>query len=119
MIAFPTSASSKMIDAPLPPSSRSRRVISSPATEPIRRPTAVEPVKLIMSTPGAATRASAAAVPWPTTTLMTPSGKPTSRAISANLRMARGSCGAGFTITGLPAASAGPSLPAMLVSGKL
>ena len=91
----------------------------SPATEPMRRPTAVEPVKLIMSTPGEATRASAASVPSPTTTLITPAGKPTSRAISANLRMASGSWGAGFTMTGLPAARAGPSLPAMLVSGKL
>jgi len=31
----------------------------------------------------------------------------------------RGSCGAGFTITVLPIASAGPTLPAMLTIGKL
>ncbi len=33
--------------------------------------------------------------------------------------MASGSCGAGLTTTVLPMASAGPTLPAVLVSGKL
>ena len=46
------SASSNTTAAPLPPSSSSRRFMSRPATSPMRRPTAVEPVKLTMSTCG-------------------------------------------------------------------
>ena len=72
-----------------------------------------------MSTSGEATSASAGAGPSLTTMLMTPGGKPASTNTSPSFTMASGSCGAGFTTTVLPIASAGPSLPAMLVIGKL
>ena len=93
--------------------------MSRPATSPMRWPTAVEPVKLTMSTWGEATRASAASEPSPTTTLSTPGGSPASANTSPRRRMASGSCGAGLTTTVLPMARAGPTLPAVLVSGKL
>ena len=44
---------------------------------------------------------------------------PTASQIRANSMIASGSWGGGFITTVLPVASAGPTLPAMLVSGKL
>jgi hypothetical protein len=85
----------------------------------MRRPTPVEPVKLIMSTCGDDTSASDAAMSVPQVTLMTPGGNPASFMISTSLMTASGSCGAGFTTTVLPMASAGPILPAMFTTGKL
>ena len=57
--------------------------------------------------------------PLPVTTFTTPSGKPASASSSPKTVTASGSCGAGFTTTVLPIASAGPTLPAMLTIGKL
>ena len=85
----------------------------------MRTPTAVLPVKLTMSTSGDSTSAAPASAPDPVTMLTTPGGKPASsmtRPISSTLN---GSWGAGLTTTVLPAASAGATLPAMLVIGKL
>jgi hypothetical protein len=93
--------------------------MSRPATSPIRRPTAVEPVKLVMSTCGDATRASPTSAPLPVTMFTTPGGNPASTTASAKRSTARGSWGAGFTTTVLPMARAGPTLPAMFTSGKL
>ena len=52
------SASSRMIAADLPPSSRLTRLSCSPQRAAIRRPVAVEPVNAILSTPGWRTSAS-------------------------------------------------------------
>ena len=93
--------------------------MSAPATEPMRWPTLVEPVKLTMSTCFEATSASAGPGASETMMLMTPGGKPASWNTSPSFTMPSGSCGAGFTTTVLPMASAGPSLPAMFVIGKL
>src|SRR3954453_22555489 len=65
------------------------------------------------------TSASPAAAPEPVTTLTTPGGKPASFTNSTTRTTASGSCGAGFTTTVLPMASAGPILPAMFTIGKL
>ena len=113
------SASSNTRPTPLPPSSSSRRFMSRPATSPMRFPTTVEPVKLTMSTCGEATRAAPASAPLPVRTLTTPGGIPASTTASAKRSTASGSCGAGFTTTVLPIASAGPTFPAMFTSGKL
>ena len=118
-MAVVRSASSNTRPTPLPPSSKSSRFMSRPATSPIRWPTTVEPVKLTMSTCGEATRASPTSAPAPVTMLTTPGGKPASTTASANRSTARGSWGAGLTTTVLPMARAGPTLPAMLTSGKL
>ena len=85
----------------------------------MRWPTTVLPVKLTMSTCGEATRASAASEPSPTTTLTTPGGKPASSNTSPSRTIASGSCGAGLMTTVFPMARAGPTLPAVLVIGKL
>ena len=58
--------------------------MSRPATSPMRWPTAVEPVKLTMSTCGEATSASPASAPLPVTMLTTPGGNPASTTASAN-----------------------------------
>ena len=55
---LPTSASSRMIAADLPPSSRLTRLSCSPHRAAMRRPTALEPVNAILSTPGWRTSAS-------------------------------------------------------------
>src|SRR5271156_4429616 len=52
-----------MIAADLPPSSRLTRFSCSPHSPAIRRPTALDPVNAILSTPGWRTSASPASVP--------------------------------------------------------
>src|SRR3954468_18981160 len=112
------SASSKTMPAPLPPSSSSSRFMPRPAVSAMRCPTGVLPVNDTMSMSDS-TSAWPASAPDPVTTLNTPGGKPASSTASANASTASGSCGAGLTTTVLPIASAGATLPAMLVSGKL
>ena len=53
--AVSMSMSSRMTAADLPPSSRVQRAIRSPQMEAMRRPAAVEPVKVILSTRGSRT----------------------------------------------------------------
>ena len=89
------------------------------ACSPIFTPTWVEPVKLTQSTSSESTNAAEEAGPFPLTRLTTPGGKPTSLRMRTSSTMASGSCGAGFTTTVLPAASAGATFPAMLTMGKL
>ena len=72
---LPMSASSRMIAADLPPSSRLTRLSCSPHRAAIRRPTALEPVNAILSTPGWRTSASPTSGP-PGSTDTTPSGRP-------------------------------------------
>lgn len=78
-----TSASSKTTAAPLPPSSISWRFIPRPHTSAIRCPTAVEPVKLTMSTSGESTAAAPTSAPDPLTTFTTPGGAPAASSASA------------------------------------
>ena len=95
------------------------RFIPRPHTSAMRCPTAVEPVKLTMSTSGESTAASPAATEAPLTTFTTPGGAPASSSASAIRYTDSGSCGAGFTTTVLPMASAGAILPAGLAHGLL
>ena len=88
------------------------------ATSSIRSPTAVLPVKEIMSTSGEATSASPISGPAPDTRLTTPGGN-----AEATMRVSSmtpiGSIGGGLTTTVFPQASAGAILPAQFVIGKL
>ena len=68
-MAFSTSASSKTMCAALPPSSMVTDFRPSPATLAACLPTAVDPVKAILSTPGLRSSASPATGPVPVTTL--------------------------------------------------
>ena len=113
------SASSKTRAAPFPPSSINWRFMPRPHTSAIRCPTAVEPVKLTMSTSGESTTASPTSARVPLTTLTTPGGAPAASSASAIRYTDSGSCGAGFTTTVLPIASAGAILPAGLAQGLL
>ena len=72
-----------------------------------------------MSTSGESTAASPTAGADPLTTFTTPPGTPASSSASAILNTDSGSCGAGFTTTVLPMASAGATLPAGLAQGLL
>src|ERR1700677_3688913 len=70
------SLASRTPAADLPPNSRVQRAIRAPQMEPIVRPAALEPVKLILSIRGSRTNSSdtcRSAV----TTLKTPGGSPT------------------------------------------
>ena len=84
----------------------------------VRRPTAVEPVKATLRTPGWRTRASPATGPVPVTTLTAPAGRPPAWSSSARRRVVSGVVSAGLATTVLPATRAGPSLLASRVVGK-
>ena len=78
-----------------------------PASEPTRRPTAVEPVKDTTGMLGSVTSASPTSAP-PTTTWSRPSGSPASRNTAANIAPPMtGVCGSGLRTTAFPSASAG------------
>lgn len=77
------SASSRTTAAPFPPSSISWRRMSRPHTSAIRCPTAVEPVKLTMSTSGDDTAVSPISTARPETTFTTPRGTPAASSASA------------------------------------
>jgi hypothetical protein len=80
-------------------------------------PTAVEPVNETLSTPGCRASASPTVAPGPGTTFRTPSGSPASAASSASRSAESGDCDAGFSTTEFPAASAGPTFQAVMISG--
>ena len=88
----PRSASSRMMAADFPPSSRVQRFSRSPHRPPIRLPAADEPVKEILSTPGWVTRCSPTSRPAGTTE-RTPSGRPASAKISASRKASSGVSG--------------------------
>ena len=77
------------------------------------------PVKLIMSTSGESTRAAPGSGCDPVTRLTTPGGNPTSSMMRTSSITASGPWGAGLMTTVLPVASAGATLPAIDVIGKL
>ena len=103
------SASSRMIAADLPPSSRLTLLSCSPHRAAMRRPTALEPVNAILSTPGWRTSASPISGP-PGSTDTTPSGRSSCSIISANHKASRGVSGAGLIMTVHPAIRAGINL---------
>ena len=81
-------------------------------------PTAVEPVKVTLSTAGCSTRARPATSPRPGTTFSTPAGRPASLASSASQSVDSGVSSDGFITTVHPAASAGASFQPHSSSGK-
>ncbi len=104
--------------ADLPPSSSVTRLIVSAAPAAIERPTSVEPVNAIFATSGCSTSRCPQVRPGPTTTFTTPAGIPASSTSSENLSDVSGVSSAGLSTTVLPAASAGASFHAAIVSGK-
>src|SRR5215203_3800021 len=77
----------------------------------------LEPVNATLSRPGC--RASAAPVgPAPGSTFTTPGGRSACWQISASTSAVSGVVSAGFSTTVLPAASAGASFQAAIISGK-
>ena len=112
------SMSSSTSTGDFPPSSRDVRFIVFAASTPIFRPTSVEPVKVILSTPLWRTSAAPVVSPKPVITLTTPGGKPASSISSASRSAVSGVCSAGFTTTVQPAASAGASFHIAIRCGK-
>lgn len=82
-----------------------------------RLPTAVEPVKEVMTTSGWPTRCSPASLPAPVTMLITPSGIPASVAAWANISEVSGVSSAGLRTMVLPAATAGRTFQAAIWRG--
>ena len=102
----------------LPPSSSVTRLKSRALEVNISRPTRVEPVKLILSTPAWLTRAAPTSAPKPGKMLTTPGGNPASRISSPSRKAVSGVISDGFKITVLPQASAGASFQLAMASGK-
>ncbi len=117
LTALARSALGRITLADLPPSSRATRLTAAPAAAPIRRPTAVEPVKETRSTPGCSARACPATGPRPVTRLKTPAGTPASCTASAKSWAVSGVSSAGFSTIVQPAASAGATLATIWWSG--
>mmetsp|Transcript_91076 Transcript_91076/g.260597 ORF Transcript_91076/g.260597 Transcript_91076/m.260597 type:complete len:259 (+) Transcript_91076:1622-2398(+) len=106
--AFSISTSSRMIAASLPPSSSSIRLKSLAHAAITLVPTEAEPVNTTLRTSGCAVKTSPGlglSSSDPTTTFSTPDGR-IFRSISPIRSVVRGVCGAGFSTTVLPQASA-------------
>src|SRR5262249_52732028 len=118
--AVAKSASSRMTLADFPPSSRNTFFSVSAPFAMIRRPVAVEPVKLIMSTRGSVVSTSPTVAGSPdVTTLSTPGGMSVCSVASLPMNVAlQGVSGAGFSTMVLPAASAGVSFDRLSMNGK-
>ena len=115
--AWSMGASSKMMFAAFPPSSRVA-FFRVPAIErAIILPTAVEPVKASLSMPGWSTIACPVA-PAPVTMLTTPGGSSACSHTSAKSSAVSGVVSAGLSTTVLPHASAGAIFQASMSSGK-
>ena len=80
----------------------------------MRDPVAESPVSDTIATRGSSVSAAPTSPPGPVTTLNTPGGNPTSRAIRASSIAVRGVFDAGLRMTVLPAASAGPTFHAAM-----
>ena len=113
------SASSKITNGALPPSSIEQLITWSAAAFSSTRPTSVDPVKDSLRTRGSASTA------WlnrladdVVTTLTTPSGTPASRRMSATASAVSGVSLAGLSTTVQPAASAGPIFRVAIAAGK-
>ncbi len=116
--AMSRSASAKTMLADLPPSSAETGVRLAAAAAMMAAPVALEPVKVIRSTRGSPVSGPAtSSPPYPCTMLRTPSGSPASSASSPNRAAVSGVCGAGFSTTVLPKASAGATFQVASMSG--
>src|SRR6266700_4611722 len=105
-----------MTAADLPPSSSVHRATRSPQMDAMRRPAAVDPVKVILLTRGSRTsnsEFSRSAV----NVFHTPGGRPTSSAISAMTCPAPGASGEDLITTVHPDSSAGAALNAIIGDG--
>ena len=103
--------------ADLPPSSRNTFFTVSLAAAMMRRPTAVEPVKLTMSTIGSVVRISPTSTALDEITLTTPAGMSVSATILPKVCVTHGVSGGPFTTTVHPAASAGTSFASVICTG--
>ena len=112
------SASSRMMLALLPPSSRVTRLTLGAANSLTLAPALVEPVKLTMSISGWLLRTSPISLPCPETRLNTPAGSPASWMMSASAKAFRGASLEGLTTMVQPAAMAGATLPMIWCRGK-
>jgi hypothetical protein len=83
----------------------------------MRRPVSVSPVKATLSTPACAAIASPTSEPGPGMTFSTPGGIPASSASSPSRIAVSGVADAGFRIIVFPAASAGATFQAAIISG--
>ncbi len=117
LTALSISESAKTMLGDFPPSSSVMRFTVSAALRMISWPTAVEPVKAILSMPGCFTIARPTA-PGPVTILITPAGTPASTANFPNRNVVNDVWLAGFQTMVLPQASAGPSFHEANSSGK-
>ena len=115
--ALSRSASSKIMNGDLPPSSSESRLWLAAVAPRIARPTSVDPVNAILSTSGCFTNASPVE-PSPVTMLTTPAGISASWHSSANKSAVSGVNSAGFSTTVFPVASAGAIFHANISSGK-
>ncbi len=110
-------ASSKMMFAALPPSSRVAFLAVPAIDRAMVLPTSVEPVKAILSTSGCSTSAWPVR-PSPVTMLTTPAGSSACWQTSAKSRALSGVVSAGLSTTVLPVARAGATFHASMSSGK-
>src|SRR5205823_4476974 len=97
----------KTILGDLPPSSSDTGATCSAAARMTLVPTAVDPVKDTIATPGWRARAAPAGRPGPVSTLNAPGGKPASSTSLANASVDAGVWSAVLATTEQPAASAG------------
>jgi len=102
-----------------PPSSRQSRFTVGAACAAMSRPTAVEPVNDTQSTRGSLDSSRAPSAPSSTTTLSTPSGRPTSAAASPKTSADSGVRGLGRRTTEHPATSAEITFHTFVWNGKL
>ena len=102
----------------MPPSSSVTFFTVSAQSRMICLPTSVDPVKVILSTPGCFTSAAPTLDPGPGRMLSTPGGRPASSASSPMRTAVRGVSCAGLSTTQLPAASAGAAFQPTMIIGK-
>ena len=103
----------------LPPSSSQTRLRFERAEySSSRRPVAPDPVKVSTSTSWLSASACPVTCPGPVTTFNTPGGSPASSASSASRSSDKDAVSAGLSTTELPAAKAGASFQAPIISGK-
>ena len=116
-IAASKSASAKNMFGDFPPSSSVTRFTVSAACLTIILPTAALPVNAILFTSGCCTSGAPAVSPKPVMMFTTPGGNPTSASQFAISRAVSGVCSAGFRTHVQPAARAGASFQAAIISG--
>ena len=112
------SASSRMMFALFPPSSKVTLFTLGAANSDTLTPAFVDPVKLTISTSGWLASVSPISLPWPEIRLKTPFGRPISSRMSARTNAFSGASLDGFRTIVHPAAIAGATLPIIWCRGK-